>query len=520
MVVIFKILKIHIVYIILFVGISSVSAFPTMKEVSGVIHDANNLKTHDNIGMTHLYKQCNSLKESKDLYLLLNMSLFSESNRLLNLIAFSNKMLKFGLIDEAFNKISPHISSILKQNDFVLSDYYAFLGEIALKSENPELSISNYKQALFFSQKTKNKFLIQKKIINIGTSYTALGRIDSGMLYFNMAKKMICEETKENTLFLDLNIAVNKMNGGDYAGARDIYFRSLPFLKKEQNNEAVVRTLSNIANTYLLEKKYDHALQYYEDALEKSINGSLMIDQIRIYTELSTLFIEKQDFKRGLIYRILSDSIRDKNDIMNISQSIVENEKLNEVNIQKVKNQMKDEVIKREQFIRYSVSFFLIVLLVILSVTIYQYHLLSKKNKVLLGQRIKDTRKMLHQKQEVKSGQNIHADLLKQINELVLADEFYKDANISLDVISKQLNTNRSYLSEVINKEFDMNFNRWLNEIRINKACQLLLNTTFDKYSLEGIGSMVGYSSVSTFNVNFKKITGITPSYFRENRES
>ncbi len=226
------------------------------------------------------------------------------------------------------------------------------------------------------------------------------------MLYFNMAKKLVCVETKENSLILDLNIAVNKMNGGDYSGAREIYLNSLPLLIQEKNNEAVVRTLSNIANTYLLEKNYNQALKYYYDALDKSIIFSLSIDQIRIYSELSTLFIDKKDCKRGLTYKIIRDSIRDKNDLINISQSIVENEKLNEINIQKVKNQMKDEVIRKEKIIKYSVIFFLLVLLVILSITFYQYYLLSKKNKVLLEQRIKDTKRNLNNKEDVRNTSN------------------------------------------------------------------------------------------------------------------
>jgi len=158
-----KIEKKLFLFVLLIIGGFSVNAFPSMKEVSEVIREANNQKLYDNRGMVRLYKQCNSIIESKDLYLLMNIALMSESCRMMNLIAFSRKKLKFGRIDDAFNQISPQINTILKQNDIVLADYYAFLGELALLSENPLLSIYNYKQALFYSQKTKSKYLIQKK---------------------------------------------------------------------------------------------------------------------------------------------------------------------------------------------------------------------------------------------------------------------------------------------------------------------------------------------------------------------
>jgi AraC-like DNA-binding protein len=46
-----------------------------------------------------------------------------------------------------------------------------------------------------------------------------------------------------------------------------------------------------------------------------------------------------------------------------------------------------------------------------------------------------------------------------------------------------------------------------------------LLDKQLDHYSIEGIASMCGFSTISTFNTNFKRITGVTPSYYRENRD-
>ena len=54
----------------------------------------------------------------------------------------------------------------------------------------------------------------------------------------------------------------------------------------------------------------------------------------------------------------------------------------------------------------------------------------------------------------------------------------------------------------------------YFNLIRINKACELIKSTL---YSMEDIAMKVGYSQMSTFNRNFKKIIGESPYRWKRN---
>ena len=58
-----------------------------------------------------------------------------------------------------------------------------------------------------------------------------------------------------------------------------------------------------------------------------------------------------------------------------------------------------------------------------------------------------------------------------------------------------------------------MNFSTLLNFIRINKASEMLLSSS---YSILDISVSVGYSNIKTFNLNFYKFKGMTPTEFRE----
>ena len=59
----------------------------------------------------------------------------------------------------------------------------------------------------------------------------------------------------------------------------------------------------------------------------------------------------------------------------------------------------------------------------------------------------------------------------------------------------------------------EMNFITLLNFIRVNKACEMLITST---YSVLDISVAVGYSNIKTFNLNFYKFKGMTPSEFRD----
>ena len=59
---------------------------------------------------------------------------------------------------------------------------------------------------------------------------------------------------------------------------------------------------------------------------------------------------------------------------------------------------------------------------------------------------------------------------------------------------------------------FKVNFSAYLNEYRVNKARQLILDP---RLSLKDIGAAVGYSDANYFTRVFKRLTGQTPSEYR-----
>ncbi|MGH2664278.1 helix-turn-helix domain-containing protein [Flavobacterium sp.] len=93
----------------------------------------------------------------------------------------------------------------------------------------------------------------------------------------------------------------------------------------------------------------------------------------------------------------------------------------------------------------------------------------------------------------------------------------YTNNDISLAVLSGQFETNTKYLSEIINKHYNVNFNTYINKLRINYIVEKLKSDpNFMNYKISYLAETCGFSSHSSFATVFKSITGIAPITFIE----
>lgn len=93
-------------------------------------------------------------------------------------------------------------------------------------------------------------------------------------------------------------------------------------------------------------------------------------------------------------------------------------------------------------------------------------------------------------------------------------DKFYLKEDITINELAECLNTNKTYLSKVINVVKKKPFNNYVNELRLVHAIQLLKSGEYKKYTMKAISKEAGFKSKSTFNIAFKEYTGMTPSEF------
>lgn len=109
-------------------------------------------------------------------------------------------------------------------------------------------------------------------------------------------------------------------------------------------------------------------------------------------------------------------------------------------------------------------------------------------------------------------------DLMMQFNELMSERKAYTDSNISIKSVAEQLHTNRTYLSQAINRTFGKSFPQVLAEYRVRAAIEMISDPNCD-LPLKAIASEVGFSSPSVFFTTFRNIMGMTPAAYRNGQE-
>ncbi|MCX7549469.1 helix-turn-helix domain-containing protein [Xanthomarina sp. F2636L] len=105
--------------------------------------------------------------------------------------------------------------------------------------------------------------------------------------------------------------------------------------------------------------------------------------------------------------------------------------------------------------------------------------------------------------------------ILEDLHNYIKSDEKpYLNPKLSLTIVAKDLNVSNRRLSQVINEKKGINFNDYLNSMRVEVAKQLLVSDAYKKLTIETIALKSGFNSKSPFYAAFKKHTGISPKQF------
>lgn len=97
----------------------------------------------------------------------------------------------------------------------------------------------------------------------------------------------------------------------------------------------------------------------------------------------------------------------------------------------------------------------------------------------------------------------------------VLNSEAIFQPEFSLDTMARITDTKCHHLSQIMGEMFKKNFNSVLAEWRIREACRRLSDVEhYGNYTIEAIGTSLGFNSRSYFSVCFKKQTGLTPGEY------
>lgn len=96
--------------------------------------------------------------------------------------------------------------------------------------------------------------------------------------------------------------------------------------------------------------------------------------------------------------------------------------------------------------------------------------------------------------------------------------EYFRKTDLRITDVSAVLGTNRSYISSIVNVDYDSTFSDFVNKYRVEYAKKLLLDKR--NHVLDYIAEESGFASVNSLLRAFKKETALTPGQFRSSEKS
>jgi AraC-like DNA-binding protein len=111
---------------------------------------------------------------------------------------------------------------------------------------------------------------------------------------------------------------------------------------------------------------------------------------------------------------------------------------------------------------------------------------------------------------------NASRDLFQKVKTLFIEQQVFLEPGISINAVAEKLTISPRVVSQVINENEQQNFYEFVNQFRIENAKILLTDSKNANQKIATIAYDAGFGTVTSFNVAFKKKTGMTPSEYRK----
>ncbi|WP_298515816.1 helix-turn-helix domain-containing protein [uncultured Kordia sp.] len=390
-----------------------------------------------------------------------------------------------------------------------------------------------FKQYVNFLESTEHKEEAKRynrALFALSHSYTYTGEFDSASYYINKGmKNSIATNDQGSYNYFVLNAGINSYFKKDYKVARDSLIRAKDLFTNDENQ------ILSLAFAHLFLGKTNKALQ--KSSIKNFIKVDSILEETRdvmpelleTYKYIKEYYSEKGDLEKRLFYAdqlIKFDSISEAN-----YEDLVKNIVTNYDN--KILEKERDKIIKEIKEKDNVIIIVLLSLLLAFAGAIYyffrkqvihkkRFHKLLEEQQKKKERVVQETKKEQTVKEKPAPIENTIKELPEELVNEILAklekfettDKFVKK-KYTLPQLAKELNTNGTYLSKVINEAKQVNFSNYLNQLRIEYAIeQITHNSRFREYTIKAIAEECGFKTQQSFSAAFYKKTGIKPSFF------
>ena len=411
----------------------------------------------------------------------------------------------------------------------------AILRELALDKQSKKIMNTLSHTASIISDGSLKKYLDVCISLEKAQFLLKEDQLDSGikmLIDLESTSKNIFGSYPDLKLYYDITLGSFYLEKKDLEKAKQIFDLSIVGANKPKENNVLVKVEAQIglANISFLKKDYGNVITILNEALGNS-------------KKLANIFMQEDIIRQQNVnYLALNDTGNYKTTNANFIKIHSDSEELEQEAVNTAYNVISDEyndkyTDKREHYLKllyYILGVFLIILLVC---GFYLLRFIERKrnlNKIINYIKITRTNLLsdfsekvqgkLAVTEKTEKSEPKKVVILKETEEQILNklkrfenSKRFLNKDISLAVLAGQLDSNTKYLSEIINSHYNVNFNTYINKLRINYIIEKLKNDpNYINYKISYLADNCGFSSHSSFATVFKSITGISPVKFIE----
>lgn len=404
---------------------------------------------------------------------------------------------------DKFKEARANFSSFTDYNN--LRGYFNSIRYEALS----EYYLKNYNKSYELVQKALNEVAILKHYANFERGYLELV---SGM---NLYQQKHYEKSIEK---LTAALPVIEKNE-DYANKSIIhYYIGL--------NDAALDKIAESVNNF---KEVDQLFQEYD---------YINFEVLHAYDYLIEYFKNKNDTEQQLHYtnQHLLASVHLQTSYKSLSSTL--HKKLDIERLQDEKEQLEKSLRKKNNALSVGLCITILAFFVSLYFWIYnnkkkkEYH---KQYKTSKQQREADRQHRIRskttekQKEKEEKRAKYKSTVIKKDTEQMILDELqkfeeqhlYLESNLGILELSKRWDTNRTYLSNCINKHKGKPYLDYIYSLRINYFMEMIeKDKHWKSYTIKAIAIELGFSGGRQFSDVFIKHMGFSPSYYIQQKET
>lgn len=391
----------------------------------------------------------------------------------------------------------------------------------SLYCDRKDTASFNYaNQAYHIAYMTGNVYLKCLSLSVLAKSELLSGRYNEGLIHTKEAKDIISKYKYLNLFYPIIETVSGNiyMEKGDKESALACFNMAFENIKYNPDSEAHIDLIESYAKFLYNSGNYIDAISEYKKAYHISLQSEIIYHIPEILLGISESYANLNMTDSSLAYyrkyHEKSTEIFNINKEKEFNQLFLDYEKVKRKNLEQQNMLIKE---KSNRIISLSITGFIFLATIILVL----YLSFRQKNKMYLKlveqyqKRISSERDNNDRKEKSNSRETKEKELFKKIESLIVSEKLYTSSDISLDKLASILDTNRTYLSKIVNKYSGLTFPNYINYYRIKEATSLLSDPD-KEVVLKVLYEKLGYKSLTSFYRAFQKETGCPPIIYRK----